>query len=282
MGHEVGGTVVEINGDKPKGFDVGSRVTFFPLVSCGKCYTCKTGKTYVCETLKLIGIDSDGGMAEYMVVPTESVIPVPMSWNKMRAALIEPVAVAVHAVRRSSMKIGDRVLVLGAGIIGNLCAQMAKAAGASLVVVADLVPYRLKIAADLGYITVNLKDEDLYTRGKELTDGIGFDITLECSGSAGAQPYTTGLTRVLGEIVIVGMPKEPPPVDLRMVTFKELSLVGTRVYERIDFVRAIDLVEEGKINVDNLISHEFPIEKTKEAVDLMAGAGDSLKIVIVF
>ena len=181
MGHEVGGTVVEINGDKPKGFDVGSRVTFFPLVSCGKCYTCKTGKTYVCETLKLIGIDSDGGMAEYMVVPTESVIPVPMSWNKMRAALIEPVAVAVHAVRRSSMKIGDRVLVLGAGIIGNLCAQMAKAAGASLVVVADLVPYRLKIAADLGYITVNLKDEDLYTRGKELTDGIGFDITLECS-----------------------------------------------------------------------------------------------------
>ena len=101
-------------------------------------------------------------------------------------------------------------------------------------------------------------------------------------GSAGAQPYTTGLTRVLGEIVIVGMPKEPPPVDLRMVTFKELSLVGTRVYERIDFVRAIDLVEEGKINVDNLISHEFPIEKTKEAVDLMAGAGDSLKIVIVF
>ena len=229
MGHEVGGIVAEISGDVPKGVEIGSRVTFFPLISCGECYTCRSGKTYVCENLKLIGIDTDGGMAEYMVVPSESVIPVPNTWNKNRAALMEPVAVAVHAVRRSSVKVGDTVLVLGAGIIGLLCAQMLKAAGAAKVVIADLIPSRLNIAADVGLIAINLKEEDFHARTKELTDGVGFDVTMECSGSAGAQPLTTAATRVLGEILVVGMPKEPPPVDLRMVTFKELTMVGTRV-----------------------------------------------------
>ena len=282
MGHETGGVVVKIAGEAPKGVEVGSRVTFFPLITCGECYTCLSGKTYVCENLKLIGIDSDGGMAEYVVVPSESVIPVPENWNKNRAALMEPVAVAVHSVRRSSVKVGDSVLVLGAGIIGILCAQMAKAAGAARVVIADLIPSRLKIAGDVGLLAINIKKEDFHACTKELTYGVGFDVTMECSGSAGAQPLTTAATRVLGEILVVGMPKEPPPVDLRMVTFKELTMVGTRVYEKIDFVRAIELVEEGKINVDRMVTHEFPVEKVKEAFKVMAKGEDSLKILLTF
>jgi len=282
MGHEIGGVVERIVGEAPKGVKTGSRVTFFPLISCGECFTCKTGKTYVCENLRLIGIDRDGGMAEYMVVPTDSVVPVPGHWPRNRAALMEPVAVAVHAVRRSSLSIGDTVLALGAGIIGNLCAQTAKAAGARLVAIADMVPSRLKLAAEAGLVTINLAEEDFNARVRELTEGVGFDVTMECSGSAGAQPLATAATRVLGEILVVGMPKEPPPVDLRMVTFKELTLVGTRVYEKIDFVRAADLVEEGKIAVDNLATHEFPVDRVKEAFDVMARAGDSLKVLITF
>jgi 2-desacetyl-2-hydroxyethyl bacteriochlorophyllide A dehydrogenase len=282
MGHEVGGVVVDIAGEKLAGVEVGSRVTFYPLLSCGVCYTCQTGNFYVCENLKLIGIDSDGGMAEYAVVPSESVIPVPRHWNKNWAALMEPVAVAVHAVRRSSIKAGDNVLILGAGIIGVLCGQMAKAAGAAKVIIADLIPFRLNIAGEVGLIPFNLKEDDLLARVREITNGRGVDITMECSGSAGAQPYTTAATRVLGEIVIVGMPKEPPPVDLRMVTFKELTMVGTRVYEKNDFVKAIELVEQERIDVDKMITHEFPIERVKEAFDLMAKSGDSLKILLTF
>ncbi len=282
MGHEVGGVVAKIAGKAQDAAAPGTRVTFFPLITCGTCATCLSGKTYVCENLKLIGIDTDGGMAEYMVVPSESIIPVPQNWDKKWAALMEPVAVAVHAVRRSSIKIGDRVLVLGAGIIGNLCAQIAKAAGARQVAIADLIPYRLKLAEELGLLPINIKEEDFKARVNDLTGGIGFDVTMECSGSAGAQPLATAFTRVLGEILVVGMPKEPPPVDLRMITFKELTMTGTRVYEKIDFVRSIELVDQGKINIDKLISHEFPIEQAKEAIDLMAKGGDSMKILLTF
>ncbi|MBA7567525.1 L-galactonate-5-dehydrogenase [subsurface metagenome] len=282
MGHEVGGIVERINGEQPDDFAVGSRVTFYPLISCGDCATCRSGKKYVCENLKLIGIDSDGGMAEYVSVPTESVIPVPGHWDKQWAALTEPVAVAVHALRRSSVKPGDSVLVLGAGIIGILCGQMAMAAGATKVVIADFIPYRLDIATESGMVAVNLNEDDLFKRADDFTGGTGFDVTMECSGSAGAQQYTTAVTRVQGEILVVGMPKEPPPVDLRILAFKELTMTGTRVYEKIDFSRAVDLVEQAKINVANLVSHEFSIEKIKEAFDCMANAEKSLKILLTF
>ncbi len=164
-----------------------------------------------------------------------------------------------------------------------MCGQVAKAAGASEVVIADLVPFRLNLAAEVGLIPLNLKEDNLTEAcAAELTGGVGFDVTMECSGSAGAQPITTAATRVLGEIVVVGMPKEPPPVDLRLVAFKELTMVGTRVYEKNDFYRAIELVEQGRINVDNLVTHEFSIEQIKEAFDLMAEAGNSLKILLTF
>ncbi|MFC1537867.1 zinc-binding dehydrogenase [Candidatus Latescibacterota bacterium] len=280
MGHEVGGVVAEIAEKPATNVEIGTRVTFYPLISCGTCSTCLSGKAYVCDTLKLIGIDFDGGMAEYVAVPSESVIPVPEYWNTNRAALMEPVAVAVHAVRRSSIKPGDSVLVLGAGIIGNLCAQMAKAAGAVQVVIADLTSYRLNIAEQVGLTAVNIRENDMIERANELTGGSGFDVTMECSGSAAAQPVALAATRVLGEIIVVGMPKEPPAVDLRLVAFKELSLIGTRVYEKVDFQRAIELVEQKRILVDNLVSHEYPLEKTKEALDLMAEAGDSMKILL--
>lgn len=282
MGHEVGALVAGIAGKKPAGIDAGTRVTFFPLINCGVCATCRSGKTYVCEKLKLIGIDSDGGMAEFAVVPTEALIAVPQSWDKRWAALMEPVAVAVHAVRRSSIMPGDKVLVTGAGIIGNLCAQAAVVAGAAKVVIADINPYRLKIAETLGMRTVDLRKEDIMTVTAEVTGGTGFDVTMECSGSAPAQKTTTDCTRVLGEIIVVGMPKEPPPVDLRMVTFKELTMIGTRVYERVDFERSIELVAQGRIKVDNLISHEFPVEDAAEAFKLMMKGEESLKILLTF
>ena len=152
MGHEAGGTIVDIAGEAPAGVATGSRATFYPLLSCHECSTCRSGNTYVCENLKLIGIDRDGAMAEYVAVPADSVIPIPEHWNRNRAALIEPVAVAVHAVRRSSMKVGDSVFVTGAGIIGIVTAQMAKAAGAVQVIIADLLPFT---PADLGTIIVD-------------------------------------------------------------------------------------------------------------------------------
>ena len=282
MGHEVGAVVAGIAGEKPVGIDVGTRVTFFPLITCGVCATCRSGKTYVCEKLGLIGIDSDGGMAEFAVVPTDALIAVPQDWDPRWAALMEPVAVAVHSVRKSSIMPGDKVLVTGAGIIGNLCAQMAVAAGATDVVIADINPYRLKIAGELGMRTVDLTKEDIMAVTNEVTGGTGFDVTLECSGSAPAQKTVTDCTRVLGEIIVVGMPKEPPPVDLRMVTFKELTMIGTRVYERVDFERSIELVNQGSIKVDNLISHEFPIDDVAEAFDLMIKGEKSLKILLTF
>ena len=282
MGHEVGGLVEQIGGNISAGFAVGDRVTFFPLISCGVCSTCRDGNTYVCENLKLIGIDADGGMADYITVPTASVVPVPSGWSGSTAAVIEPAAVAVHSIRKSSVKAGDNVLVLGAGIIGNLCGQAAHAAGAARVVIGDIVPFRLEAAKKCGMEPVNLAVDTLDAAVSDVTDGRGFDVVLECSGSAPAHALAPSVTSVLGEVLVVGMPKQPVSVDMRLVAFKELRYTGTRVYELRDFARAVELVERGRLKVDGLVSHTMPVDKAVEAFVLAQEPAQALKVLITF
>jgi 2-desacetyl-2-hydroxyethyl bacteriochlorophyllide A dehydrogenase len=281
-GHEFGGIVADARGPLPDGVQVGSKVLCYPLISCGTCATCRGGHAYVCENLHLYGIDVDGGMAEYVAVDAGTVMPVPQAWEGKRAAAIEPLAVAVHAIRKSSIRPGDRVLVTGAGVIGNLCAQMAHVAGASDVWITDLNSFRLATAAKLGMHPINVGEADLEAKTREITGGSGFDVTLECSGSNSAPSQATAVTKVLGEIVLVGVPKPPTPMDLRAVNFKEQRLTGVRVYEKQDFSIAIQLAGAGRVNVDALVTHEFDAAQAADAFALMARGGDSIKIQFKF
>ena len=232
-------------------------MTVYPLLSCGHCEPCLSGYAHVCNTLRLIGIDCDGGMAEYVKVPVDKVMPIPASLPLKLGAFLEPLAVGVHAVRRSGYKPGDRVVVFGAGPIGLCVASCLKYFGATQVIVVEANAYRLGIARQLGLTTIDTSQEDVRARVKELTGGGNADFAFDCAAHPSVQTVLMDVIKVQGTAVIVGSYKKPPEVDLLKVEFKELRMIGIRVYERRDFEIATQILQRGGIDFDALLTVFF-------------------------
>ncbi|MFJ5621345.1 zinc-binding dehydrogenase [Peribacillus loiseleuriae] len=276
MGHEFSGMIEEINGESP--FNIGDRVVIEPTISCGKCDACLSGSLHVCKTLKLIGIDSHGGFAEYVAVPLHRLHTVPNSLSDSHAALAEPVAVGIHTVRRSNVKVGDTVVVLGAGPIGLLIALTAKLAGAGKIFISDISPYRLGKAEEMGFIALDGKQVDVVERVKEDTNGVGADVVFEVAGNSVTAEQMIHVCRTQGQIVVVSVFKQPPTIDLAAMHFRELSLTTTRCYSSADFATAVRMMASGQIDVTPLISHELSLEEIEKGFELMTNPEDSLKV----
>ena len=217
LGHEFLGHV-RGNGRK---FKEGDRVVAFPLISCGKCRACRTGNAHVCNSLKLIGIDQDGGICERLYVDEDVLVKVPEGVSDRAAVVIEPLAVILRAVHQARFQARDTAVVVGAGPIGMLTGIVLKDIGASQVFISDVAEKRLKIAGELGLTPVNVAEEDLEKIVMDATDGEGADVLFECSGSAAAAAQMTKLTRVSGGICMVSVHKQSHEVDLRDLNFKE-------------------------------------------------------------
>ncbi|MDF2963433.1 MAG: zinc-binding dehydrogenase, partial [Paenibacillus sp.] len=181
MGHEFSGILEQVNGDSI--LTAGDRVVIEPTLSCGRCQACLAGESHVCKTLKLIGIDTHGGFAEYAAVPLDRLHRIPDELTDNHAALAEPVAVAVHTVKRSRLKLGDSIAILGAGPIGLLVGVVAKRAGAGQAMISDISPYRLGIAEQLGLTALNAQAVDITQEVLKRTGGNGADIVFEAAGS---------------------------------------------------------------------------------------------------
>jgi len=276
--HEFSGVVVDANGGP---VPEGTPVAINPLLTCGHCYACRTGTPHVCATLKLVGIDSDGGFAEYATVPWHTLYPVPESLPLVQAALIEPLAVAVHAVRASRLKVGDVTAVLGAGPVGILTAQVARLSGARKVIVSEMSPKRLEIAKGLGFEVIDVKEADTVEAVLAATDGDGVPVVFE---TAGVQPTIrdAGLVaRIGGQILQVGMPKTPPTVDITTLLFKEVEMTPIRVYRaEEDFQTAVDIAAAGSLDLETPATHILPLERLAEAMELMHEAAEACKILI--
>ena len=281
QGHEVSGVIAAL-GEGVEGLAVGEQITFMPQLTCGECYPCKHGMYHICESLKVYGFQTDGSGQEYFPLPAELVIKVPDNVPLDHAAMIEPVSVGVHAIRRGGGVEGKRVLVLGAGTIGNLTAQVALAQGARDVMVTDISPYKLDKARKAGIPhAINPNEISLETA---LLDAFGperADLILEC---VGVQPTITDAVNVARKgttIVVVGVFGDKPTVDLGLVQDRELSLVGTLMYQQVDYEIALDLIVGGKLNLDEMITAHFPFEQYPEAYHAIEAAkGDSLKVMI--
>jgi len=265
-------------GDGSSGLSVGDRVTAYPLISCGECWSCRNGFEHVCSSLKLIGIDIDGFMAQYASVPIEALCRLPDDLPLENGALVEPLAVGVHAVSMADLAADDFCVVMGAGPIGLIVALCLQAAGCENVVVTDLNEYRLQLAAELGLVAVDISQCDATEEVLELTDGTGADVVFEAAGSESAALQMAQIVRCRGKIMLVSVHKAPHPVDLQAINFKEITVIGTRVYTRADYKQAIQLVED--LPVDRLISHKVPIEEGASGFELMSNAQGVCKVLI--
>ncbi|MBN6191136.1 alcohol dehydrogenase catalytic domain-containing protein [Aneurinibacillus sp. BA2021] len=273
-GHEVTGRVV--SGDDPELH--GRRVAVLPLLSCGTCTPCRDGLAHVCERLGLYGIDEPGGLAEFAAFPHDRLFPVDDAVPVRTAALIEPLAVAVHAVRRSGLTGGETVAVFGAGPIGILTALVAQHYGARRILVVEPGDDRRALAETLGFETLPATDDAAEAIRAAIPGGAR--IVFDSAAHPSVARQLPRAAAVRGTIVLVGVYKKPVELDLQAVTFTEQTLVGVRVYTTADFRDAVGLVESDALGLERLPVSVYDLAETTQAFAEATSAGSALKVLV--
>ena len=277
IGHEMSGRIAEI-GPGVAGWSLDDPVTVMPLDWCGECPACQRGHQHICQRLNFVGIDSAGSMQGSWTVPAALVVRLPQDLPLPRAALVEPTAVAVHDVRRGDLRPGERAIVVGGGPVGLLVALVSQSVGADVIVV-EVNPVRRAVAAELGLTVLDPDHDDLPGHVDRWTGGAGADVAFEVSGSAAGVNAATALLAVRGRLVMVAIHSAPREVDLFRFFWRELTLLGARVYQRPDFDRAVELIHTGVIPADRLISRILPIDDVADAFDILAD-GSAVKVLL--
>jgi 2-desacetyl-2-hydroxyethyl bacteriochlorophyllide A dehydrogenase len=278
IGHEMSGTVAAVGAGVSR-WSPGDRVTVMPLDWCGRCPACAAGHQHICQNLVFVGIDSGGAMQQVWTVPERLLVRLPPGLGLEPGALAEPVAVAVHDVRRAAVARGERVLVVGGGPIGLLIACAAAAEGAE-VAVSEPNRHRRAVAARLGFRAIDPAAGDLGAALGPWTGGAGVDAAFEASGSAAGLDAATHALRVRGRLVVVAIHTQPVPVDLFRVFWRELEMIGARVYERHDFERAVALLAAGVIPAAELISAVEPLERAAQAFAALESGAGVVKVLV--
>ena len=281
QGHEVSGEVVEI-GEGVEGLYVGQKVTIEPQVVCGRCHPCRHGKYNLCEELKVMGFQTTGTASEYFAVDAAKITPLPGDMGFDEGAMLEPLAVAVHAVRRMGDVSGMKVAVLGAGPIGNLVAQVAKGLGAESVMITDISDIRLAKAKECGVeFAVNTRNVDF---GEAMIANFGpdkADVIYDCAGNDITMGQAIKYARKGSTIILVAVYAGMANVDLAVLNDHELDLNTTMMYRHEDYVEAIRLVNEGKIALQPLISKHFAFKDYLAAYEYIDANRESTMKVIV-
>ena len=265
QGHEVSAQIVEI-GEDVEGFTVGQKVTIQPQVVCGKCYPCRHGKYNLCEELKVMGFQTTGTASEYFAVDAEKVTPLPEDMSYEEGAMIEPLAVAVHAVRQAGDVKGMKIAVLGAGPIGNLVAQTALGMGAESVLVTDISDLRLEKAKECGIEHIaNTKEEDFGDAMLRVFGPDKADVIYDCAGNNITMGQAIKYARKGSTIILVAVFAGMAQIDLAVLNDHELDLNTTMMYRNEDYIDAIRLVNEKKVQLQPLISKTFSFKEYEEA-----------------
>ena len=280
QGHEWSGEVVAA-GEGVMGMRPGGRVTAAPQIVCGRCAPCRRGDYNICDELRVKGFQAPGCAQDYWVTDVTAIVPLPDTFTWEQGAFIEPVAVGCHSTRRAGALAGKNVAVTGAGPIGNLVAQLARVRGAS-VLIRDVSGHRLGIARQCGLErTSNAAEESLAEAGRRCFGSDGFSVAFECAGVEPALAEVVDSIEKGGDIVAVAVYEEPPRVDMSVVGDRELSIIGTLMYKRDDFLEAVELVSNGGVVVEPMDSMHFPFEQFAAAYDFIEQQGEkSMKVFI--
>ncbi len=281
QGHEFMGTVEAIGPGVDNPPPIGAKVTALPQIVCGECNPCKKGRFNICENLKVRGFQADGCGRELYNIPAERLVVLPDDFSADQGAFVEPVSVAVHACDRAGDLTGRNVVVLGAGTIGNLIAQVAKARGAGKVLITDIADYRLEVAKKCGVdYAINTTRQSL----KEATtaafgDG-GFDLAFEAAGVEASLGSAVKAIEKGGLILIVGVYGKPPVVDMGVVGEHEIVLAGSMMYWRSDWEKAVQLLASS-VTIEPLVSRHFSFAEWPQAYNYIDTNGASIMKVMV-
>ena len=281
QGHEYS-AVVEAVGSNVKNVKVGDRATARPQLTCGKCGPCKKGQYNVCQELKVQGFQAPGVAQDYFVVPEDRVITFPESMSFEMGAMIEPASVGAHATNRATSLKGKNVVVAGAGTIGNLVAQFAKARGAKKVLITDISDFRLEKAKACGIDqTLNVLKQPLDEAVGQIFGEEGFQIGFEAAGVQATLDSLIGNVEKGGEVVILGVFSENPRVNMYHVGEHELNVFGSMMYRKEDYEEAVKLISDGAIILEPLLSKHFGFEQFLDAYKYIEEQGDKTMKVII-
>jgi len=281
FGHEFSGDVVEVGANVVE-IREGERITGVGYRHCGQCYWCQQGQFHRCSALALLGYELPGALAEYVLIPRaqlgRTVFRLPAALTYEEGATVEPLSVAVYAVRRAQPQAEGTAVIIGAGMIGLCVVQVLKALGVSRVIVSGRRAKRLEAARESGAdLVIDAAAEDAVLMVQEATSGMCADIVVECAGSPTTFQQAIDVVRGRGKIMLVGVYEESVRWDPGIAINKNVTLVGCLGG---NFPRAIELLETCEVNTKTLITHEFPLDKAREAFETQLNAQDAIKVMV--
>ncbi len=280
LGHEYAGVVVEV-GKGTNNVEIGQHVAVDPNISCGRCFYCRRGLVHLCENLLALGVDIDGGMSEYCIVPFSQIYKLPQDMAPEMSVFIEPVSCAIHGIDLARIKTGDTVVIIGGGTIGLIMLQLAISAGAARVIVIEPLEYKRKLAGELGAdVVLNPMEDDIQSAIQDLTH-VGADVVIECVGKTSTSESALDLARRGGIVELFGVCSrgEKMTVEPNKIYFKELTLVGSYVNPHT-FDRSIAMLQSGRIKIDTLKTDNFPLDGVHEALRFQR-EGKTIKSIIL-
>lgn len=287
-GHEFIGRIVELSPEiGGTGLKIGDKAIAEQIFPCHNCRFCKSGKYWMCERNYVFGFQGgydDGGFAEYMKYPSGSIVhKVPNDILDEFSVMIEPLSCAIHAVQRARIGLGDIVVIAGMGPLGLCMLQVAKMKSPVKLIALDVREERLSVAERLGAdMVINVAKEDAVKTIKQITGGYGCDVYIEATGHPSAIVQGLGMLRKLGRMVVFGVFKEPATVDWSIIgDRKELDIYGSHLGPYC-YPLAIEYISKGKVKVDKIVTHKFPLSEFKKAFEYSEkGLEGAIKVVLM-
>jgi L-iditol 2-dehydrogenase len=289
IGHEICGQVADLGPGYQGPWQRGDLLSMGPVVYCGHCDFCLEGQFELCENYREIAQAWPGGLAEHMAVPAEAIRlgaieRVPAGVDPGSAAIAEPISSCLNAQERGKVGLGDTVVIVGAGPIGCIHISLARLHGAERIIIADINAERLSLAEPFAPdATIDVSKVDLVSEVRRLTNGRGSDVTITATPAPAAVVQAVEMARKGGRILLFGgLPKDDskPPVDMNLVHYNALALIGTTTFAPRHYRLAVKLVATNRIPVDKLITHRFPLAAFKEGA-MLALEGRVLKAVFI-
>jgi 6-hydroxycyclohex-1-ene-1-carbonyl-CoA dehydrogenase len=281
LGHEISGTVARL-GSPAEGWQEGDRALLPAVYGCGRCRMCRTGRENICERMVMFGNNVDGGFAEFVLAPSKELIPLPEEIPLVEGAIIaDAITTPYHAVvNRGRVRPGDQVLVIGCGGIGLNLVQVAAAMGARVIAV-DLLDEKLEWALKLGAAkTLNPTSVERLDKAVRQLTGGGADVAFEAIGLPETQEQAFASLRTGGRFVVVGFASQPMRLDAGRTMYREMEIVGSLGCRAVDYPRVLELVRQGRIKLQELVTARYPLDQINQAFDALR-RGEGIRSVVV-